>query len=298
MTAAIQSKTGDVATARRGAPLKKIRGLGRSMKYPGRLIVVEGCDGSGKSTQLHLLRAWLEHQGYPVFFTEWNSSDIVNRPTRRAKKKNLLTPTTFSLIHACDFADRYEKVILPPLRAGYIVLADRYVYTAYARDAARGCDPDWVRNLYSFAVRPTLAFYFQAPLEISVARILVGRPMLKYHEAGMDMGLSHDPVESFKLFQGIIKEQYDAMAKKEFFKIIDATRAINDMQKEVRGIVAHKLASYVPPSHSISLADVRSEIESPLQSMRSMGNGKSVPSLTGSSAAAPSEKGVIAAKGR
>jgi dTMP kinase len=232
--------------------LKKIRGLGRGMKYPGRLIIVEGCDGSGKSTQLHLLRVWLEHQGYPVFFTEWNSSDIVNTATRRAKKKNLLTPTTFSLIHACDFADRYEKVILPPLRAGYIVLADRYVYTAYARDFARGCDPDWVRNLYSFAVKPSISFYFQAPLEVSVARILSGRPSLKYHEAGMDLGLSPDPVESFKLFQKIIKDQYDHMIKAEGFQVIDSTRSITEMQKEVRDIVSRQLADYVPPLNRVS----------------------------------------------
>jgi dTMP kinase len=231
--------------------LKKIRGLGRSSRYPGRLIVVEGNDGSGKSTQLHLVRVWLEHQGYPVFFTEWNSSPMVNAATRRAKKKNLLTPTTFSLIHACDFADRYEKVMLPPLRAGYIVLADRYVYTAYARDVARGCDPAWVRNLYSFAVRPTLALYFQAPLEVSVGRILAGRPLLKYHEAGMDLGLSTDPVESFKLFQGIIKREYDAMARRERLVVVDSTRPIDEMQQEVRGLVACRLADYAAPRYAV-----------------------------------------------
>jgi dTMP kinase len=230
--------------------MKKIRGLGRGLRYPGRLIVVEGCDGSGKSTQLHLARVWLEQMGYPVFYTEWNSSDIVTTATRRAKKKNLLTPTTFSLIHACDFADRYEKVMLPPLRAGYIVLADRYVYTAYARDVARGCDPDWVRNLYSFAVRPTLAFYFQAPLEVSVGRILVGRPVLKYHEAGMDLGLSTDPVESFKLFQGTIKSEYDRMAKKEKLVVIDSTRAIHVVQQDVRDIVRAAMHGYEAPSES------------------------------------------------
>jgi dTMP kinase len=232
--------------------LRKIRGLGRGKRFPGRLVVVEGCDGSGKSTQLHLLRAWLEHQGYPVFYTEWNSSAIVNKATRRAKKKNLLTPTTFSLIHACDFADRYEKVMLPPLRAGYLVLADRYVYTAYARDVARGCDPDWVRNLYSFAVPPSLALYFRAPLEVSVARILAGRPVLKYHEAGMDLGLSADPVESFKLFQGIIKAEYDKMAQDGQLSVIDATRPINQTQEEVRAIARTQLTGYRPPAHCVA----------------------------------------------
>src|SRR5262249_4062585 len=152
-----------------------------------------------------------------------------------------------SLIHACDFADRYEKVMLPPLRAGYLVLADRYVYTAYARDAARGCDREWVRNMYSFAVRPTLAFYFQAPLEGSVTRILAGRPVLKYHEAGMDLGLSADPVESFRLFQGRIKDEYDAMARLEGLTVIDATRPIHITQEEVRRLVQRCLGNYQAP---------------------------------------------------
>lgn len=234
--------------------LKKIRGLGLNKKYPGRLIVVEGCDGSGKSTQLHLLRVWLQSQGYPVVYTEWNSSAIVKQATRRAKRKELLTPTTFSLIHACDFADRYEKVILPPLHAGCIVLADRYVYTAYARDVARGCDLPWVRNTYRFAVRPTIAFYFHAPLEVSISRILFGRPSLKYYEAGMDTGLSLDPVESFKLFQGKIKEQYDSMARSEQFVVIDATRTIHETWEAVHKVVLDKLADYEPPSRQSLLS--------------------------------------------
>ena len=233
--------------------MKKIRGLGRGLNYSGQLIVVEGCDGSGKSTQLHLLRAWLESRGYPVFYTEWNSSELINSAIRRAKKKNLLTPTTFSLIHACDFADRYEKVILPPLRAGYIVLADRYVYTAYARDVARECDADWVRNIYSFAVRPTLAFYFQAPLDVSIQRILIGRPVLKYHEAGMDLGLHSDPVESFKVFQGRIKSEYDRMTQQEKLVVIDATQSIDAMQVKMRQIVQPKLKGYVSPQFSVPI---------------------------------------------
>lgn len=224
--------------------LKRVRGLGITKSYPGKLIVVEGCDGSGKSTQIYLLKRWLEEKGYRVFFTEWNSSELVKASTKKAKKNNLLTPTTFSLIHSCDFASRYESLILPQLRAGYIVLCDRYVYTAYARDIARGCDPDWVRNVYSFAVKPTAAFYFQAPLEVSVSRILVGRPELKYHEAGMDLGLSQDPVESFKLFQGMIKAEYDKMIETEDFIVMDATKPIEDQQQEMRKIVAKKMKGY------------------------------------------------------
>lgn len=211
-------------------------------RYPGRLIVVEGGDGSGKSTQLYLLQRWLEAAGHYVYFTEWNSSDLVKAATKKAKRQRSLTPTTFSLIHACDFADRYETQIQPHLQAGYIVLADRYVYTALARDTVRGCDPDWVRNAYRFAARPDLAFYFQAPLEVSLHRVLARQPELKYHEAGMDLGLSADPVESFRLFQGLIKEQYDQMAKGYGFVVMDATRPIPDQQAEMRATVARMLA--------------------------------------------------------
>lgn len=223
------------------------RANGSNDRHPGRLIIVEGCDGSGKSTQLYLLKRWLEQKDYPVFFTEWNSSELVKAYTRKAKKNRSLTPTTFSLIHACDFADRYETLILPHLQAGYLVLADRYIYTAFARDQVRGCDPDWVHNSYGFAVKPDLAFYFQAPLEVSLNRILSGRPELKYHEAGLDLGLSSDPAESFKLFQGLIKEQYDRMAKAAGFILMDATQAIPVQQAKMRRIVAEALNGYRSP---------------------------------------------------
>jgi len=226
--------------------VKETRAYGSSRKFSGKLFVVEGCDGSGKSTQIYLLKKWLESLNYVVYFTEWNSSDLVKEATKRAKKKNLLTPTTFSLMHASDFTDRYEKLILPHLRAGYIVLCDRYVYTAYARDMARGCDADWVKNVYSFAVKPTIAFYFRVPLDVSVSRILNGRTQLKYHEAGMDMGFSTDPVESFKAFQGIIMKNYDEMADK-YFTIIDGTLPIEAQQRQVREIVKNALNNYVSP---------------------------------------------------
>jgi dTMP kinase len=219
-----------------------------SHRYPGRLIVVEGCDGSGKSTQLYLLKQWLEGEGFPVFFTEWNSSALVKAATAKAKKERTLTPTTFSLIHACDFADRYETLILPHLQAGYLVLADRYIYTAFARDMVRGCDPDWVKNAYRFAVRPDLTFYFQAPLEVSLYRILAGRPHLKYHEAGMDLGLAPDPETSFKLFQGLIKQQYDQMAGPFGFVVMDASRPIPVQQAEMRTRVGRLLEGYRVPA--------------------------------------------------
>ncbi len=209
--------------------------------YSGKLIAVEGLDGSGKSTQIYLVKRWLELEGYRVFFTEWNSSVLVKKSTSRGKKRQLLTPTTFSLIHATDFADRYERQILPLLRAGYIVLADRYIFTAFARDSVRGCDPLWLEQLYSFAVHPDITFYFRVPLEVSLNRILEGRPQLKFHEAGLDMGWSTDPYESFRIFQGRIHDQYEAMLSRFDFTAIDATREIHEQQAEVRRMIAERI---------------------------------------------------------
>jgi dTMP kinase len=209
--------------------------------FPGQLFVVEGTDGSGKSTQLALLYQWLKAEGYPVFFSEWNSSPLVKETTRRAKKRRLFTPTTFSLIHATDFADRTERDIIPPLKAGAIVLADRYIYTAFARDVARGCDRAWVREIYRFAVKPTVAFYFRAPLDVAIERIISARPELKYYEAGMDMGWADDPEESFKIFQGRILEEYDRMVDEFGLTVIDAERRIQKQQHEMRAIVRSHL---------------------------------------------------------
>ena len=205
--------------------------------FPGKLFIVEGTDGSGKSTQLALLYQWLKSEGYPVFFSEWNSSPLVKNTTKRAKKARLFTPTTFSLLHATDFADRTEHDIIPPLKAGAIVLADRYCYTAFARDVARGCDRRWVRDVYQFAVKPTVAFFFRAPLEVAIDRITSGRPELKYYEAGMDMGWSDDEEDSFKIFQGKILNEYDLMIDEFGLTKIDATRSIEAQQREMRRIV-------------------------------------------------------------
>jgi len=206
-------------------------------QYPGRLFVVEGVDGSGKSTQIALLRQWLISEGYTVFFSEWNSSPLVKKTTSRGKKKQLLTPTTFSLIHATDFADRTEHDIIPPLKAGAIVLADRYIYTAFARDVARGVDRQWVRELYQFAVKPTRAFYFRVPLDVSLSRILTGRAELKYYEAGMDLGLSSEPHESFKLFQERIVNEYESMVDEYDLTVMDATLSIPEQQLQMRKLV-------------------------------------------------------------
>jgi dTMP kinase len=224
------------------ADLFKLAGLVTSARnYSGKLIAVEGLDGSGKSTQIYLVKRWLELEGYRVFFTEWNSSVLVKKSTTKGKKRQLLTPTTFCLIHCTDFADRYDRQILPLLRAGYIVLCDRYIYTALARDAVRGVDREWVERLYSFAVHPDITLFFRAPLETSLQRILEGRPQLKYHEAGLDMGWSPDPYESFRIFQSKILAEYEAMIDLFGFTVIDATNEIHIQQAEVRSLIAKRI---------------------------------------------------------
>ena len=211
-------------------------------RFPGKLFVVEGIDGSGKSTQLMLLHQWLKAEGYGVVFSEWNSSPLVRDITKRGKKKQMLSPATFSLIHATDFADRMERNIIPLLKAGAVVLCDRYIYTAFARDVVRGMDPKWVRELYSYAVKPTVMFYFRVPLEVAMKRLMNGRNGFKYYEAGMDLELSEDPEESFQMFQGRIIEEYDKMVPEFELTVVDATLPIEVEQAQMRQVVKSKLA--------------------------------------------------------
>ena len=214
-----------------------LNNLSNPHEYPGKLFVVEGIDGSGKTTQLALLAKWLIAEGHRVFVTEWNSSALVKAATKTGKKKNALTPMTFSLLHATDFADRLLYKIIPPLKAGMIVLADRYTYTAFARDVTRGVDRQWVRELYSFAVRPDLALYFRVPIDVSVDRLMARRVKLKFYEAGMDLGWSNNPVESFRLFQGKVLEEYDQLVNEFGLEVVDAGGRITDQQRLVRQLI-------------------------------------------------------------
>jgi dTMP kinase len=202
---------------------------------------VEGIDGSGKTTQLALLAKWLKNAGHPVFQTEWNSSALVKAATKTGKKKNALTPMTFSLLHATDFADRLLYNIIPPLKAGMIVLADRYTYTAFARDTARGVDRRWVRELYSFAVKPDLAVYFRVPIDVSLDRLMARRVKLKFYEAGMDMGWSAQPLESFRIFQGKVLDEYDRLVDEFGLSVVNAVGSITDQQRVFRRLVSHHL---------------------------------------------------------
>ena len=207
-------------------------------EYPGRLIIVEGIDGSGKSTQIDLLAKWLNSRNLVTVFTEWNSAPIVRNTTRRGKEGRLLTPMSFSLIHAADFASRVHTQILPALKAGAVVLADRYVYTAFARDTARGVNQDWLRRVYSFAVRPSLAFYFKVPLEESIRRISIGREEIGHYESGRDLGLAGSREDSFRKFQGRLLDEYADLADEFGLITIDATLPIAVQQRAVREHVA------------------------------------------------------------
>jgi dTMP kinase len=222
--------------------------------YPGKLIVVEGIDGSGKSTQLLLAKRYLEAKGFNPFFTEWNSADLVKAVTKKGKKKMSLTPMTFSLLHATDFAHRLVHNILPPLKAGMIVLADRYVYTAFARDVVRGCDRNWVRAVYDFAPRPDRAFYFNVPIDVSVQRIMSGRAKMKDYEAGMDLGLAADRVSSFRIFQGRILDEYARIAGEYGMTEIDATLGIGQQQQIMREMLDDTLADWQPNGNGAAAA--------------------------------------------
>ncbi len=210
-------------------------------KFPGKLIAFEGLDGSGISTQIKLVQRWLGGLGCRVFFSEWDSSEMVREATRRGKKQQLFTPTTFSLVYATDFADRYERQILPMLKGGFIVLCDRYVFTSFARDGVRGCDPAWLRELYGFAHIPDLTFYLDLPLHVALNRIFENRQQLNYFEAGMDLGLSQDIHESFRLFQGRIADQYLQMVNEFQFAVVDASRNIHEQQEILRARIAESI---------------------------------------------------------
>jgi dTMP kinase len=169
----------------------------------------------------------------------------VKQATKVGKKKNMLTPTTFSLLHATDFADRLTYQIIPPLKAGMLVIADRYAFTAFARDSSRGVERQWVRDVYSFAVRPDIAFYYRVSVECSLARLTSARAKIKYYEAGMDLNLSRDVAESFCIFQGRVVDEYDSMVDEFGLRVMSAELAIDVQQQEMRRIVEAEMGDYL-----------------------------------------------------
>jgi len=208
------------------------------LRCAGRLIAVEGIDGSGKSTQLRLLQQWLTDAGYTVHLTAWNSSPLIRKDLRRAKREHALTPRTFTLLHAADLADRLQREILPPLRVGHIVLADRWVFTALARDVVRGMDDTWVRQVYATSPRPHLTVFFRVPEQVALRRIMAGRDVPSYYESGMDMGLAASTSESFLIFQHAVLQRYELLAATEGMAVIDAVQPVAYQQQQFRKLVA------------------------------------------------------------
>lgn len=216
-------------------------GLDQPHPYPGRLIAFEGLGSAGKSTQSRLLERWLAAKGRRVFHSEWESSDLVRAAMTRGREEQLFTPTTMSLLVATDFADRYERRILPMLKAGFTVICDRYAFWALAADTVRGCDPEWLLRLYKFAARPDITFYLDLPLPAALGRYDDRRRDLDYFEAGMDLGLSGDMIESFRIFQGRVHDEYLKLIGRYAMRVVDASVPISDQQAEIRRAAAESL---------------------------------------------------------
>ena len=221
--------------------------------YPGRIIALEGTDGVGRSTQIRLLREWLEVQGYGVIETGWTRSELMQPTIDLAKASNTLNKLTFQLLYATDFADRLEKEIIPALKAGFIVLSDRYIYTAMARAGVRGVDRTWIRSLYGFAIVPHLVFYLRIDEKTLIRRVLQSRGM-DYWESGMDMKLGDDIYESFRAYQRSLLKEYSSMADEYNFRVLDARRKIDVIQDELR----RQIGSFLAEGDAAAKAEVTS----------------------------------------
>jgi dTMP kinase len=209
--------------------------------YPGKIIAIEGTDGVGRSTQISLLREWLEVQGYGVIETGWTRSQLMQPTIELAKSSNTLNKLTFVLLYATDFADRLEKEIIPALKAGFIVLSDRYIFTALARAGVRGVDRAWIRNLYGFAIAPHLVFYLKIDEKTLIRRVLQARGM-EFWESGMDMKLGDDIYESFRAYQRALLREYASMSDEFGFRVLDARRRVDVIQDELRRQIGAFLA--------------------------------------------------------
>jgi dTMP kinase len=210
--------------------------------YPGKLIAIEGTDGVGRSTQIQLLREWLEVRGYGVVETGWTRSTLMHPTIELAKASNTLNKLTFVLLYATDFADRLEKEIIPALKAGFVVLSDRYIFTALARAGVRGTDRQWLRNLYGFAIAPHLVFYLKVDVETLIGRVLQARGM-DFWESGMDLKLGDDIYDSFRAYQNKLLREYNSMAEEFRFRNIDARRSVEHIQDELR----KQVSSFLEP---------------------------------------------------
>jgi len=229
----------------RGIPYLPIDG------YPGKLIAIEGTDGVGRSTQIQLLREWLEVKGYGVVETGWTRSPLMQPTIELAKSSNTLNKLTFVLLYATDFADRLEKEIIPALKAGFVVLSDRYIFTALARAGVRGVDRQWLRNLYGFAIAPHLVFYLNIDVKTLIGRVLDSRGM-DFWESGMDLKHGDDIYDSFRTYQNRLLKEYASMSDEYHFRVVDARRSVERIQEELR----RQVAGFLEPQ----VGSLRSEV--------------------------------------
>src|SRR5437762_1239367 len=228
--ASLEGANGGIQAGRyysRGIPYLPIEG------YPGKLIAIEGTDGVGRSTQIQLLREWLEVKGYGVIETGWARSPLMQPTIELAKSSNTLNKLTFVLLYATDFADRLEKESIPALKAGFVVLSDRYIFTALARAGVRGIDRAWLRSVYGFAIAPHLVFYLNVDVKTLISRVLAARGM-DFWESGMDLKTGDDIYESFRSYQRSLLKEYSSMAAEFHFRVVDARRPIDRIQDELR----------------------------------------------------------------
>lgn len=208
----------------------------------GKLVAIEGTDGVGRSTHIESLQEWLEIQGYGVVTTGWTRSNLMSKTIEMAKQGNILDRWSFSLLYATDFADRLEHQVIPALRSGFIVLADRYIYTAFARDLVRSGDRKWIRDVFGFALIPDLVCYLRIDVDTLALRVIESNGM-NYWESGMDLRLGTDLYDSFKKYQGLLIEEFDKMAEEFQFEVIDARKPPDDIQDELRTKIQSMLAT-------------------------------------------------------
>jgi dTMP kinase len=208
----------------------------REEVLPGRLVVVEGTDGVGRTTQLHFLRPWLESIGYAVVDSEMTRSVLAGPGLKQAKEGHTLGPVTLNLFYATDFVDRFEREILPALRAGFIVLTDRYIYSLMARALVRGADPQWLRSIYGLALKPDVVFYLKIGLEELIPRVLQSGGF-DYWESGMDMRLGDDLYESFVSYQTRMLSVFEGMIEEYDFHTIDATLPAEQMLDQIKHLI-------------------------------------------------------------
>lgn len=235
---------------------------------PGVLITVEGTDGVGRTTQITLLRDWLEVQGYGVVETGWTRSELIGQTISQAKQGRLLNRLTYSLLYAADFADRLEKEIIPALRSGFVVLADRYVFTALARDLARGVDRQWVRDLFGFAPIPHLVIYLKIDIATLIRRV-IPRGVIDYFESGMDLALGDDPYDSFKKYQTVLLREYAQMADEFGFHVVNAKWRPERIHARLREIVteffeSRRLLGWSPRSSLVRITPPHEPITDPV----------------------------------